>query len=83
MLFLRFPQAPEDILQDLSTEAARLPSGSLKLRLERSDLLTACVDWVLVAGQYQRSNHVQQGSNKALQTLNKMNSKIEQRDKYE
>jgi len=31
---LRFPQAPEEILPDLGAEAARLPSGSLKLWLE-------------------------------------------------
>jgi hypothetical protein len=60
MVFLRFPQAPEEILPDLGAEAARLPSGSLKLGWKMSELLTACVDWVLVARQYQRLNHVQQ-----------------------
>ena len=33
-VFKRFPQAPEEILPDLGAEAARLPSGSLKLWLE-------------------------------------------------
>lgn len=71
MVFLRFPQVPEEILPDLGAEAARLPSGSLKLWLEDVGIIDS-LRWLGVGCKAvpKIESCITEDSKKTLQTLN-------------